>query len=436
MITHTVIDRRKIARRRSSGNKQRFLKRIRSVIKNNAITIVGKNVGDLNSENTINVSRDTIEEPRFIYDKSLFYGPVILSGNYKYVRGDEFEILKDRTENGIGQGESAGHGSGEDDFSINISRDEFLDYFFEDLELPNLEEKQRAEIIEIIPTHAGFTSVGSPSRLSVVRSMSQSKLRRIALKGKWKKLIKQTEEEIAQIKNKKQELSKDDELRILELEKKVTGYIKKIKSVPFLDTIDLRYRVNDYKPKKKSKAVIFFIMDNSGSMGEKEKTISRKFFTLFYVFVHRKYENPDIVYISHTDTAHEVDEYTFFTTRESGGTEVSTALKLTDEIISKRYNPAETNIYICQTSDGDNYQDDNQHCIDIIKNKLSPKIQHFSYLEIRNNQYISIVVGNHPLWDAYKNVFQVVKNLDIEFIDDDSQIYEVFRKFFKVEKVK
>lgn len=435
MATHTIIDRRKLAKQRSSGNKQRFLKRIRSVIKNKAITIVGKKIGDLNSEDVINVSRDTIEEPRFIYDRSIFHGPVVLSGNYKYVRGDEFEILKDRAENGIGQGGGVGQGSGEDDFSVNVSRDEFLDYFFEDLELPNLEEKQQTEIIEIIPTHAGFTTVGPPNRLSVVRSMSQSKSRRIALKSKWKKLIKQAEEEITQIKN-KQELSENDNLKILELEKKIAGYAKKIKTIPFLDTIDLRYRVNDYKPMKKTKAVIFFIMDNSGSMGEKEKTISRKFFTLFYVFVHRKYENPDIVYISHTDTAHEVDEHTFFTTQESGGTKVSTALKLTDEIISKRYNPAETNIYICQTSDGDNYQDDNPLCVDIIKNKLSLKIQHFSYLEIRNNRYISIIAGNHPLWNAYKSVFQAVKNLDIEFIDDESQIYEVFRKFFKVGKTK
>lgn len=435
MTTHTIIDRRKIAKRRSSGNKQRFLKRIRGVIRDKATTIVGKNVGDLDKDQNVNVSRNTIDEPRFVYDRSIFHGPVVLPGNYKYIRGDEFELLKDRAENGVGRGDGAGAGEGEDDFTVNISRDEFLDYFFEDLELPNLEEKQQAEIVEMIPTHAGFTTVGPPSRLSVSRSMSQSKLRRIALKGKWKRLLKHTEEEIKQLKS-KMSLDDEDLKKLDELEKKAAGYAKKIKSVPFLDTIDLRFRVSDYKPKKKSKAVIFFIMDNSGSMGEKEKTISRKFFTLFYVFVHRKYENPDIVYISHTDTAHEVDEKTFFTTRESGGTVVSSALKLTDEIISKRYNPAETNIYICQSSDGDNDYDDNASCINIIKNKLSPKIQHFSYLEIRNNRYISIIAGNHPLWDAYRSVFQSVSNFDAEFIDDESQIYEVFRKFFKVDTSK
>lgn len=431
MTSHTIIDRRNTAKKRSSSNKQRFLRRVRTIIRNKATSIVGKNMGDMAPDQAVNISKDTVEEPRFVYDEMFFHGHIVLPGNYKYVRGDEFELLKDRREKGMGSGPDAGKGDGEDDFIVDVSREEFLDYFFEDLELPNLEEKQQAQIVEMLPIHAGFTNVGSPSRLSVVRSMSQSKQRRIALKGKWKKLIKACEEELNQIKSKIEQTEEDLNV-ILELEKKITGYAKKIKSVPFLDSIDLRYRVNDYKPKRKSTAVIFFIMDNSGSMGEREKTISRKFFTLFYVFVHRKYENPDIVYISHTDTAKEVDEKTFFTTRDSGGTEVSSALKLAKEIITKRYNPAETNIYICQASDGDNDRSDNAECVRLVREELSPRVQYFTYLEIRNNKYISIIAGNHPLWDAYKLVNTQVSNFDLECIDDESQIYETFRKFFHV----
>lgn len=429
MTTHTIIDRRNTAKKRSSSNKQRFLRRIRSVIRNKATDIIGKNVGDMATDKSININKDTVEEPRFIYDEIVFHGHIVLPGNYKYIRGDEFELLKDRSERGMGSGQDPGKGDGEDDFIVEVSREEFLDYFFEDLELPNLEEKQQAQIVEMLPLHAGFTNVGPPNRLSIVRSMSQSKQRRIALKGKWKKLIKACEEEIAKIKA-NENMSEEDLNTVLELEKKITGYAKKIKSVPFLDSIDLRYRVNDFKPKRKSNAVIFFIMDNSGSMGEREKTISRKFFTLFYVFVNRKYENPDIIYISHTDTAKEVDEKTFFTTRDSGGTEVSSALKLAKEIIVKRYNPAETNIYICQTSDGDNHINDNAECVRLVKEELSPRVQYFTYLEIRNNKYISIIAGNHPLWDAYKLVNNEIDNFDLECIDDESQIYDTFRKFF------
>ena len=108
---------------------------------------------------------------------------------------------------------------------------------------------------------------------------------------------------------------------------------------------------------------MFCLMDVSGSMDEERKDIAKRFFILLYLFLTRNYERIEVVFIRHHTIAKEVDEDEFFHSRESGGTVVSSALKLMQEIIRERYPLTEWNIYAAQASDGDNWDDDSSSAI-------------------------------------------------------------------------
>lgn len=421
MAKCSVIDRREVAKKRSSGNRQRFLRRIKKSIKERALDIIGDSVANAQKSSDVSINQNTIEEPQFVYDDVLFHTTIILPGNYKYVKGDVFDLSQDRGENGQGTGSEGGQGDGQDDFVVNVSKEEFFDYFFEDLELPNLEKKQETKIVETVNEHAGFVPVGPPNRLAVVRSLTRAKMRRIALTSKWRKKLRELEEELSDaIENDMMEEKKRIELEISKCK-------TRIRAILFLDDVDLQFRVNEPRPVKKADAVIFFLMDNSGSMEEEHKTIARKFFSMFYAFVSRRYDKPEIVFINHTETAKEVDEDYFFANRDSGGTMVSSAYDLAAEIIKKHYNPAVTNIYISHATDGDNYSHDNETAIGILRNKLLPLVQHMSYLEVRIGNY-GMGTQRHEYWDMLHNAN--FKNLAMQEIESEEDIFKVFRKFF------
>src|SRR4029078_5985696 len=108
----------------------------------------------------------------------------------------------------------------------------------------------------------------------------------------------------------------------------------------------------------------------SGSMGEREKDLAKRFFVLLHLFLKRRYERIDIVFIRHTHQAHEVDEETFFGSTQSGGTVVSTALEEMQRIILDRYPSRDWNIYAAQASDGDNLSGDSDHCVSLLNNDI------------------------------------------------------------------
>ena len=132
--------------------------------------------------------------------------------------------------------------------------------------------------------------------------------------------------------------------------------------MPFLDTNDLRYNLHVKRPVPTSQAVMFCLMDVSGSMDQQIKDMAKRFYLLLYMFLKRHYERTDIVFIRHHTVAKEVDEQEFFYSRETGGTVVSSALRLMKEVIDARYSPNEWNIYGAQASDGDNWNDDSPIC--------------------------------------------------------------------------
>lgn len=138
--------------------------------------------------------------------------------------------------------------------------------------------------------------------------------------------------------------------------------------------------------KRESNAVIICIMDTSGSMGTTKKYLARSFYFLLYQFVRLKYINVEVVFVSHSVEAKEVNEDDFFHKGQSGGTLISSGYNKALEIIEKRYNPSVWNVYAFHCSDGDNWTEDNDRAIDAAK-KLCEKCNLFGYAEIAAGNY-------------------------------------------------
>jgi uncharacterized sporulation protein YeaH/YhbH (DUF444 family) len=184
------------------------------------------------------------------------------------------------------------------------------------------------------------------------------------------------------------------------------------------------------------------VMDVSGSMDETKKTIARRWFALLYAFIKRRYANTELVFIAHTDEAFEMSEGDFFTTRINGGTQVSTALKMVNDIIRERYDCNQTNIYVSHASDGDNWDDDNARVVDELSgaSNLLGKIQLFSYVEVGKQEVMGGWFSQNnksdaasDLWDAYDSVRlkDAKKKVSLSIIETADDCYSVFKKVFK-----
>ena len=169
---------------------------------------------------------------------------------------------------------------------------------------------------------------------------------------------------------------------------------------------------------------MFCLMDVSGSMDQRTKDIAKRFFILLYLFLQRNYEKTEVVFIRHHSTAKEVDEQEFFYSRETGGTVVSSALKLMHEIIDERYPVNEWNIYGAQASDGDNWTNDSPICHDLLNDRLLPLLQYYCYIEITDR-------GHQELWQFYKKLVETnPEGFAMRGIEDYADIYPVFRDLF------
>lgn len=305
---------------------------------------------------------------------------------------------------------------------FQISKDEYLDILFEDLELPNLEKNQIAKITEWKTHRAGFQTAGIPSNISVIRSLQQSLARRTAMTAGKKRLLKELEDELTRIKN----IEPAQQLEENRLKKEIEELRKKIENVPFIDTFDLRFKNYEKRPVPSSQAVMFCLMDVSGSMDQATKDIAKRFYVLLYLFLTRTYENVDVVFIRHHTQAKEVDEHEFFYSQETGGTIVSSALKLMDEIVKERYPVGQWNIYAAQASDGDNWADDSPRCRDLLVNKLLPNCQYYSYIEITRRSH-------QTLWHEYEKLTDEFPNFAMKNIRSVEDIFPVFRELFQKE---
>ena len=413
-----IVDKRNNPKGKSSPNRQKLLKRLNHKIKKAIPDIVkNNNVKDLtSSKKKVKIPVKGINEPQFGYNSQTGDKKRVHPGNKKFTPGDKVKKPQD------GEGGSGNKGSNdptitEDDFTISISREEFLEYFFDDLELPDMVKKHLNTMVDFKQRRAGFTNAGSPNRLNVVKSYKNSMSRKMATGIFFDKKIKEIEEKLKG--------SKLTKIEIEDLEKELEKFKKMKMSINFMEEIDLQYNNYEKYPVPVTSAVMFCIMDVSASMGEKEKDISKRFFMLLYMFLTKQYERIDIVFIRHHTQAKEVDEDEFFNSRESGGTIVLPALELMDKIITDRYSQ-EWNIYAAQASDGDVWDlSDAVDCGRILKEKLLGKIQYMIYIEVaRRNRY-------SELWETFEQVEGGVNNFKIGKINDNSEIWEVFKEFFK-----
>jgi uncharacterized protein len=212
---------------------------------------------------------------------------------------------------------------------------------------------------------------------------------------------------------------------IKEIEERIEHLRQRISRIPYLDPIDLRYRSRVRVPVPTSKAVMFCLMDVSGSMDESRKDLAKRFFILLYLFLTRHYDKIDIVFIRHHTQAQEVDEQNFFHATETGGTVVSSALVLMEEIVRARYPSSEWNIYGAQASDGDNWHHDSGRCRELLAQQILPLCRYFAYVQVAEEE--------QNLWDEYSQLAADSKIFAMRKVTEAANIYPVFRDLFKKE---
>lgn len=451
-----IIDRRTTYNKnKNATNRQRYLDRIKDQVRENVNTNITKgNLKDLAKGDKIKVRVKDTKEPTFVQDSDTGINDTVVPGNPNFERGDK--ISKPQKGGGGRSRKGSLDEDSVDDIVFTLTKDEFLDILFEDLELPDLVKKDIRGSTVTLPERRGYTTSGNPSNLDVVRSYKNSLGRRIALNRPSKKKIKELEVEYEIVVSEYDKMydiwtkdvndkSKDavsSNLKVIELlnrkleiESLIEKAKRKSKSIPYLDEIDVRFRRFDRVPKPITNSVMFCMMDVSGSMGEHEKDIAKRFFLLLYLFLNRKYEKVDIVFIRHTTHAEEVDENTFFYDPLSGGTQISSGLELINEIIDARYDIAKTNIYVAQASDGGNYSFDNQRCYDLITQTLLDKLQYFAYVEIIDPRlmaqgYNLFGSDGDNLWDYYKSIEKRINTFKARQVSDQSEIFTVFKDLF------
>lgn len=413
------IDRRLNGKNKSAVNRQRFLRRYKSQIKQSIAEAINKrSVTDVDSGESVSIPNADINEPMFHQGRGGLRHRVH-PGNDHFVQNDRIERPQGGGGGGSGQGEASQDGEGEDEFSFHISKDEYLDLLFEDLALPNLRKNQHKQLNEFKTHRSGYTSNGVPANISVVRSLQNSLARRTAMTAGKKRELRELESTLTEVEHSEPaQLLEEERLR-----KEIAELRAKIAKTPFIDTFDLRYRNYERRPEPSSQAVMFCLMDVSGSMDQATKDMAKRFYILLYLFLSRTYKNVDVVYIRHHTQAKEVDEQEFFYSQETGGTIVSSALKLMDDVIRERYDPAQWNIYAAQASDGDNWADDSPLCHQLLAQKILPLVRYYSYIEITRR-------AHQTLWREYEVLQEKFDNFAMQHIREQEDIYPVFRELF------
>ncbi len=419
-----IIDRRLSGKNKSIGNRERFLQRHKEQVREAVRRAVdGRGIRDMERGEDVHIPKKDLSEPVFGHGDG-GVREVVRPGNTEHVKGDRIAKPKGGGQ-GQGGGQASDSGEGEDDFVFHLSREEFMQVFFEDLALPNLERTQLAETPEWKSHRAGFVSDGTPTNLHVVRSMRGALGRRIALGTSKRRELHELEERLALLQ--KHENPADPEVKrmLAETEERIAFLRGRIAAIPFLDPIDLRFRNRVRVPVPSSRAVMFCLMDVSGSMDESRKDLAKRFFILLYLFLTRHYDKIEVVFIRHHTQAQEVDEQNFFHATETGGTVVSSALVLMEEIIRARYPRNEWNIYGAQASDGDNWHHDSGRCRELLSQQILPLCRYFAYVQVAE--------AEQNLWEEYSKLSEEVGHFAMRKATEVSQIYPVFRELFKKE---
>ncbi|GLR14843.1 YeaH/YhbH family protein [Chitinimonas viridis] len=414
-----LIDRRLNGKNKSAINRERFLRRFKGQIKE-AVTraVKGRSITDIDSGEKVSIPVKDVSEPVFGHARGGVW-ETVHPGNKEYLQGDHI----DRPEEGgggSGSGKASQDGEGEDDFVFELSREEFLNFFFDDLELPNLVKTQLTATQAFKNVRAGYSTDGTPSNIDVVRSLKGALGRRIALTAGPMARLNEAREELDVL----LERSDEDDPAVRALRDEIHSLKTRIIGIPFIDPFDLRYSNRVKQPRPHTQAVMFCVMDVSGSMDEQKKDTAKRFFILLYLFLTRAYEKIEVVFVRHHTQAQEVNEHDFFHARDTGGTVVSSALKLVDQIITERYPTNDWNIYVAQASDGDNWDSDSLVCKDLLLGHILPMVQYYAYIEITEGE-------PQNLWMEYEKVRDACAQFAMRKIQSPADIYPVFRDLFK-----
>ena len=414
-----IIDRRQESRNKSAVNRQRFVRRFRKHIKEAVADAVNRrSITDTDRGDEISIPRKDISEPIFRHGAG-GHQQRVLPGNKEFIAGDRIKRPPGGG-GGAGRGKASNTGEGMDDFVFELSRQEFLDFMFEDLELPNLVKKQLKETETFRYQKGGYTNVGIPARLNVIQSLKGAQARRIALGGAIRRQIRELQEELASLED-----MPGSRERIREITNELDRLERRLNHIPFLDDFDLKYNNLIQQPLPTSNAVMFCLMDVSGSMTQEIKDLAKRFFILLHLFLKQTYKKIDIVFLRHHTVASEVDEDEFFYSRETGGTVVSSVLKLMRDVIHDRYPTADWNIYAAQASDGENWHDDSPIARDLLANSILPLVQYFAYIEISEQ-------AEQALWHAYEEVqAKNPESFAMKKVTGAAEIYPVFHELFK-----
>jgi uncharacterized protein len=415
-----LIDRRLNPTGKSLPNRQRFLRRARAIIKDAVSNAsASRPIRELEEGGAVVIPASGIDEPRFRRGGA-GHREHVLPGNKDFLEGDRIPRPDGKGGQG-GSGPDAGQGSGEDQFSVVLSAEEFLEFFLEDLELPNLERRRLATMKAEGLRRAGYATAGSPANLAISRTMRNALARRTALNRPRPEEIAQLQEEIEAARARGA-----SESEVAPLLERISVLRRRSMMIPYIDPLDIRYRRFEVTPRPIAQAVMFCLMDVSGSMTEHMKDVAKRFFMLLYVFLKRKYEHVDVVFIRHTDEAKEVDEDTFFHSRETGGTRVSTAFNEMMRVLQERYPLDSWNIYAAQASDGDNERADNAETVDLLCNHVLPVCQYFAYIEVGEPDRD---MGMSSLWKSYENLGDAAPAM--RRVSSRQEIYPVFRELFQ-----
>lgn len=441
-MAHAIIDRRKNDKGKSSVNRRKFIQRVRGQLKDS----IKESIRDLDlkdlagpGKKKVKIPFRNLDEPHFHHDGTGI-NDMVRPGNDKFVPGDRIN----RPQGGEGAGRKGSpDGESVDDFKFHLTKEEFLDLFFENCELPDLMKKSFALLNEEELRRQGFTSDGPPAAMSIIRSMRKAKARRFGLRAlkqkKLRRLEGEREELIAHITKMltNGEDVTEERAKLVELDKEIESLKKRLENIPFLDPMDLQYHHWEKIQLPSVQAVVFLVMDVSGSMTELLKELAKSFFLLMYLFLERSYERVEIVYVKYHSIAKITDAEDFYYGQETGGTVASSALQLVYDTITEKYPTSMWNAYVAHASDGDNFGHDNLEVINIITQKLLPLLQYYAYVQINAEEiqaWWNSLDDEDNLWQVFKKLKEDHRNLDAALVENAKDVYPVFLKLFEKRK--
>src|SRR5690348_6555615 len=298
-----IIDRRPNPKGKSLANRQRFIERAKGEVKDAiAEALKRRKIGDAEGGEKVSIPTRGIQEPVFRSASRGGKREYVLPGNKKFVAGDKIERPQ-QGGGGGGRGQASPEDNGEQDaFEFMLSKDEFLDLLFEDLELPNLIKTKLKSMETTQLQRAGYSIEGTPASLNIRRTMRNSLARRISLNRPSPADIEAMERQ-AQAAD-----EADDAEGAAQARADLEAAKLRARRFAYIDPVDVRYNRFERIPKPNAQAVMFCLMDVSGSMTEAMKDLAKRFFLLLHVFLTRRYKTVDLVFIRHTSNAQEVDE--------------------------------------------------------------------------------------------------------------------------------